>query len=195
MTIPPKSSNQDSWKDKLWKFIDNILPFIFLASCVLYFTTGFKFFKWILIICAAPIAIGFFALIVIFLGSFFIYCVLCLMPFRKKKASFLMFGEKDQLPWWGALIWLIILVTFVSKFIPTVIHNTAVAFGFIKGDFATVGANVDQSTILGMFSAWVCGNRDFANSLVSWGIILGAVMILCILQWFTKKIWHLFKHK
>lgn len=195
MGEPERTSKWKFIKDKLWKFVDDFLPFIFLASCILYFTTGLKAFKWILIICAAPIVIGFFALIVIFLSSFFLYCVSCLIPFRKSKTSFLFFGEKDQLPWWGALIWLIILVLFISELVPTIIHNGAIAFGLIKGDFVTLGENIDQATIFGKFQAWVSGERDLTNSLVSWGIILGIVMTLGVLQWITKKIWKMFKQK
>ena len=190
------NNNNSSWQDILWDIIEWVIPIGGIGGFVLYKITGFSLFKWIAIISIAPIALVFLGLIVGFCNSFIIYCFLCLIPGRSKKVTLPFFEDKDdQLPWWGAVIWLVVIFAFLSQTIPVVLHNIGAKLGIINGKVVSIASNIDQTTIWGMFTAWVVGPRTLMNSIVSWSLIAFGIGILTAVGWAAKKLWQLSRGK
>ena len=66
---------------------------------------------------------------------------------------------------------MIITFIFLFKTIPVLIYNVGVFFGIIGGNIISIESTIDQTTIWGMFSTWLMGERNVMNSIVSWIII------------------------
>lgn len=141
------------------------------GGLVLYEITHLSVFKWIAIVSLSPLALLFLAIIVEFLGSFIIYCFLCLIPGRSKKATFLFLDDDDELPWYWAVIWLVVMFAFLSQAIPVVLHNIGVHLGIMNGEVVSLYSTIDQTTLWGIFTALVIGDRTLVNSIVSWSMI------------------------
>lgn len=190
-----------SWRTRLKDIAENILSWCFAllmissaVSFVIYKITDSHIFKQISFIALFPFFLLFSVLLIAFFGSFIIYCFLCLMPWRDKEPQIFIFGEEgDSLPWWGAAIWLVVIFVFLSQVVPTAIHNIGVGLGLISDDIISLGTTIDQTTLRGLFTAWVVGERTLLNSVVSWSLIIAGTAILTGLGWILKKLWRIKK--
>lgn len=190
-------ANNPSWRYRLWQVVMYLIIAGWIGGAILYEITDHSVFKWISVVSFAPIVFFFLALFFGFIGSFVIYCFLCLVP-NRKKTTFLSYPV--ELPWWGAIIWLVTTFTFLSQVIPVLLHNVGTKLGIIQGETVQLGSSIDQTTLWGMFTAWVIGERTIANSIVSWLLIAAALGVLSGAGWVVKRLWQLsgressFKH-
>ena len=131
--------------DFLVDFLEGLILLAIVSGIIGDWLTGWQFFRYLYMI---PIMAIFAPIIVVFLGSFIIYCFLCLIPWRKNKAFFMF--EEDGLSPLSALIWLIVIFVFLRQTVPILLRNLGVALGILRGKVISMGANLDQTTI------WVC---------------------------------------
>lgn len=181
----------DLWRDKLINFliifIDWGIPIGGIGGYIIYKFTHISFFKWVGIISFIPIGLMFVTMVVFFIVSFIIYCFSSLIPHRNNTPSFMEFDEK--LPWWGAILWLVIIFIFLSHTIPILLHNIGIYFGLVNGQIVSIEDSIDQNTLWGLFKSWVIGERNLQNSIVSWSIILSSLSIMTGIGFLFKKVW------
>lgn len=112
--------------------------FISGGSYLLYKITRILILKQIASIALLPSAIFFSTFALLFFGSFMIYCFLCLIPWRKSEPQIFIFGEDGSLPWWGALIWIVVISSFLYNVIPNIIEYISDVFRFVKHMFVEI---------------------------------------------------------
>jgi hypothetical protein len=102
------------------------------GSYLLYKMTRLSILKQIASIALLPFAILFFSFVMFFFGTFVIYCFLCLVPWRKSEPQIFIFGEDGSLPWWAALIWIVVIFAFLYEVIPNIVGYILNSIRFLK---------------------------------------------------------------